>query len=309
MFRSAHYMDAAPTKRPKIQLKIEESHRSENRNRNGRKHGSLYASGRSLYLPQGSVVVGACSGLQTLRTIPAGAGNCHCEESLRHSLGFTPAVAGNMALAADITAAAVCWLSRQGDPTTFFHLVLKNPLTRQIRWSTQIIPRFLCRGRNLRPQSKDALQAPPPEHQANLRRQLKNRGLAEWIWQPIGVTISFSSVHASYGAESDQENSAGFPSGSCARFHPPPRPGARPPDARRSTGSPSRCTRRSCWSSCAPESCSRDLPAPAYSRRYRWPRHHGSGETAMPRCFFVTLRMAAVIVPQRAGPPSRTIQR
>src|SRR3546814_13453198 len=67
-----------------------------------------------------------------------------------------------MALAADITAAAVCWLSRQGDPTTFFHLVLKNPLTRQIRWNTQITPRFFCKGRNSRPQSTYALQAPPP---------------------------------------------------------------------------------------------------------------------------------------------------
>src|SRR3546814_2751367 len=88
------------------------------KDRNCRKHRSLYASGSSLYLPQGSVVVGAGSWLQTLRTIPAGAGHCHCEESLRHSLDFTPANAGNMALAADITAAAVCWLSRQGDPTT-----------------------------------------------------------------------------------------------------------------------------------------------------------------------------------------------
>src|SRR3546814_8144809 len=80
-----------------------------------------------------------------------------------------------MALAADITAASVCWLSRQGDPTTFFHLVLKNPLTRQIRWNTQITPRFFCKGRNLRPQSKYALQAPPPGHQADLRCQLKIR--------------------------------------------------------------------------------------------------------------------------------------
>src|SRR3546814_17334556 len=80
-----------------------------------------------------------------------------------------------MALAADITAAAGCWLSRQGDPTTFFHLVLKNPLTRQIRWNTQITPRFFCKGRNLRPQSKYALQAPPPGHQEDLRCQLKIR--------------------------------------------------------------------------------------------------------------------------------------
>src|SRR3546814_13968559 len=98
---------------------------------------------------------------------------CHCEESLRHSLDFTPANAGNMALAADITAAAVCWPSRQGDPTTFFHLVLKNPLTRQIRWKTQITPRFFCKWRNLSPKSKYALQSPPPDHHADLIFQLK----------------------------------------------------------------------------------------------------------------------------------------
>src|SRR3546814_5914451 len=98
---------------------------------------------------------------------------CHCEESLRHYLDFTPANAGNMALAADITAAADCWLSRQGDPATFFPLVLKHPLTRQIRWNTQITPRFFCMRRNFRPQSKYALQAPPPGHQATLRLQLQ----------------------------------------------------------------------------------------------------------------------------------------